>query len=604
MERSIRAILAVAAAIVAAACTKDFEPVIKPEKNTLDIQIALSGELTKASFVDGDGGKILKWDSSDKFTVFHLDDGTSEVVSPSSISEDGFRATLPVACEDKEQEMQIIVSYGEVTYADSTLLAGVNFRQGLNTMGYDYASIPLASKMTRIGGNNAALIELQPLTALVQMNLKNLASSDEKISSISITTEPQKGSKGRYLGAGQCVWQVSDEGISYNPESVLTLYKDYAEYLELCADKPLECDGAFSVYFIAAGLVQSSGDAIDTWFNTFTVSVITEKRKITKTFDTSSKQLRTTTGHITEFTLDMNGAKSEERCGMSVVWSPGYIRYDSSSKSYVFGGPEDPGLFFKLGSLYGIDPNSSVSDDHKFAHSKYIVYYKYDTNNNVPYPTNYDVAWDQANSDVKIYGPDSNGDIVPKTVDSWDAIDDYVKYEKPEYDYTQDPCSLIKDGGYRWRMPTVEECTELVTIVNESISNWRVWSRGSDVRHSNDTTMHVLGITDKDGSSVSLCSTSYLTHSNSVTASGKYEGIQTYYVELSSTYSAYIPTTHRTTKETAREKSVSADVLSLQSFNSLREDTEQELKIISSTAAKVSSVMQGATVVRCVRDRN
>lgn len=608
MVRSIRLIVAVAAAMMVAACAKDFEPVIKPEKNTLDIQIALSGEISKASFVDTDGGKALKWDSSDKFTVFHLDDGTSEVVSPSSISDDGFRATLPVTCKDKEQDMQIIVSYGDVSYADSLLSAGVKLRQGLHTGGYDYASIPLASQMTKIGGDNAAVITLQPLTALVQMNLKNLASNGEKIRSISVITEPQKGSKGRYIGAGTCLWHVSDEGIWCDPESALTLFgrNGYEEYLELSASEMLDCGNEFSTYFLAAGLIQSTEDAIDTWFNTLTVSVITESRKITKTFDTSSKQLRTTIGHITEFTLDMSGAQETERNSMSVVWSPGYIRYDSASKSYVFGGAEDPGLFFKLGSLVGIDYDTTISDDRKLARSKYLVYYKYDTVNKVPYPSDYDVTWEEGTANMASYGPDGNGEIVPKTFGSWEEIDDYVKFENPVYDYSHDPCSLVKEGGYKWRMPSVDECNELITIVNESVSNWRVWSRGSDSRHSNDSTSHVIGITDKDGSFVGLASTAYITNSNSTSSSGKYAGVQTYYVQFSPSYSAYMPTTHYTSKVGAstKEESVNADVLSIQSFNTTSEETEAELRVITSSAAKASNLMQGATMVRCVRERN
>lgn len=608
MARSIRLIVAVAAAMIAAACTKGFEPVETSQKQTLDIQISLSGEITRASFVDSDSGKTLKWDSSDKFTIFHLDDGTSEVVSPSSISEDGFRATLPVTCTDKESEMQIIVSYGDVTYADSLLNAGVNLRQGLFTEGYDFASIPLASKITRIGGNNAQVIVLQPLTALVQMNLKNFPSNGEKIRSISVVTEPQKGSKGRYIGAGTCVWHVSDEGIWYDPESSLTLFgrNGYAEYLELCSSQMIDCGNAFSAYFIAAGIIQSTEDAIDTWFNTFTVSVITENRKITKTFDTSSKQLRTTIGHITEFTLDMKGAQETGRGTMSVAWSPGYIRYDSSAKAYGFGGPEDPGLFFKLGSLVGIDYDTTVSDDRKLAVSKYLVYYKYDTVNQVPYPSDYDLTWEEGTANMAAYGPDGEGNVVPKTFGSWEEIDDYVKFEKPEYDYAHDPCSLVKEGGYKWRMPSVDECNELVTIVNESVSNWRVWSRGSDRRYSNDSTLHVIGITDKDGSNVAFASTSYITNSNSVSSSGKYAGVQTYYVQFSSSYSAYMPTTHYTSKvgQSTKEESVSADVLSIQSFNSTSEETEAELKVITSTSAKASDKAQGATMVRCVRDRN
>ena len=608
MARSISFIVAVAAAMFTTSCTDVFKPVEDLQKHTMEIEISLSGEITKASFADTDGGKVLKWDSSDKFTIFHLDDGTSEVVSPSSISENGFRATLPLTCSDNRREMQIIVSYGDVTYADSLLNAGVKLRQGLFTEGYDYASIPLASKMTRVGADNSPVITLQPLTALVQMNLKNLSSKGEKIRSISIVTEPQKGSKGRYIGAGTCVWHVSDRGVWYDPESSLTLFgrNGYAEYLELCSTQMIDCGNAFSAYFIAAGLIQSTAEAVDTWLNTITVTVVTENRRITKTFDTASKQLRTTIGHITEFTLDMEGAQETERGTMSVVWSPGYIRYDSSSKAYTFGGSEDPGLFFKLGSLVGIDYDTTVSDDRKLARSKYLVYYKYDTNNQIPYPTNYDVTWEEGTANMAAYGPDGSGNIVPKTFGSWEEIDDYVKYEKPVYEYAKDPCGLVKDGGFKWRMPSIEECNELINIVNESMSNWRVWSRGSDRRHSNDSTLHVIGITDKDGSTVAFASTSYITNSNSVSSSGKYAGIQTYYVQFTSSYSAYLPTTHYSSKvgSSTKEKSVSADVLSIQSFNSTSEETEAELKIITSSAAKASNLSQGATMVRCVRNRD
>ena len=614
MELSIdgamkRFAIIIAALSLAASCAQIIEPELSVADSFLPVAVSVDEALSKASLVGGSGFKDVVWEPSDKFTIYNLTKGTRELVTPSEISEDGRLATIPVRYKESDGEVEILVTFGEVSYADSILLAGAPLKQKLCLDGYDGGAIPMSSLMTKVSLGAEAKISLTPLTALGEMTLTGLPfASEDKIRSINITTEPTKGSRVRYLTGDGCIFKVSDSGFVLDPTSSLTAFKgDYAEYLELCADGLLDYSGSICACFRAAGMVQG-GETVDTYFSSVTVTVVTDNHVITKTFDTSSALLRTTLGRISRFTMDMSDAECSERGGFSVVWSPGYLNYDASSKRYGFAAPDDPGLYFKLGSLVGIDPVADVDLSRKLARSRYLVYYKYDTVNGVTVESNYDKSWEEGMAHTLAYHKDESGDIVPWTdIESWDAIDDYVKFSKPEYDPAQDPCSYVNDPDHQWRMPSVAECMEIVGVAAESISNWRVWSRGSDVVSATDSTSHAIGITDRYGNYAAFSSTSYITHSNSISTSGKNAGIQTYYVQLSASYSAYIPTRDFITNVTSKkEEVVGSPVMAITTFNCLRENTETDVRILNSIGSYVhtSSNSQGAAMVRCVRDRD
>ena len=604
MKKIYLLLLAIVATV---SCAAEFEPSAQPEGITRIVEIVSPDALTKAALVAGDGARTVVWDAGDRFTVYNLTHGTSRTVTPAAISDDGLRASIPVTFLPDEQTLDVLISFGDVTFnqADSTLLAAAPLQQPLHLDGFNTSALPMASAISTVSSENPAPITLNPLPALVEMTIEGLPlSGEDRIRSVYVEGTPVKGTKVYSLTADNCCYKAHPDSLSIDKTSVLAAYKgDYANYAELSLKEPVEYGSAVTVSFLAAGQIQASPVDIDTYYSEFRIVVMTDNHRFEKTFDTSAAKLHTGTGRLSKFSLKMADAAMTERAGMSVVWSPGYLIYDQEASAYGFAGPDDPGLYFKVGSLCGFDFDSTVDPLYKYANSKYLIYYRYDTIADAPYPTNYDVAWEDGTANMLYYVPDGNGNIVPAEVPaSYDAIDDYAKFENPGYDYAHDPCSYVKDGGYKWRMPTTDECNELIAIVDESISNWRSRSCHSEGLHKSDGSMHVMDIYDRNGDCVSLATTSYITHTNSVTTSGKLTGVQTYYVQVNSSYSAYIPTSNRTTRETAKEKSVYVDELSIQSFNCLREDTEASLKIITSSC-KTSPLSQGATVIRCVRDR-
>lgn len=601
MESSIRntAILA-ALLVLVQACSLDRFREEEPVRYDRTLSLTIDDPQTKA-FINPDGAvKTVTWTTDDVFSIYRVSDGTCHEVNPVSVNEDGSKVVLPLPFDDAQ--MDVIVAFGGVSYssADSLIYASAPIKQKLCTGGYDANALPLATYITTVGTSSNSDLTLHPLTALVEMDLTELPnSSSEKVRSISVTTDVAKGTRGYNIAANKYMLTVTRDAF-VRGTTLMDLYEggDYGQYIELCSDELLTYSDRLPVYFLAAHM--SQGDEVNTYIKSLTVAVTTDKSVISKTFDTSEAMLRTTCGRASKFELNMSNAKVEARKGFSVQWSEGYITYDEKTKGYGFAKPEDHGLYFKSGSICGLDLFTSVPEDERYAVSRYLVAYEYDTIADTlvvtPY---YNTPWSEGSKDLKAYKVDANGDVVPFHIDSYDDINDFATYEHPEYSYDQDPCKYVKDG-YSWRMPTTAEFQEYIDVVMESISNWKVYSRGCDYIDNVDGRPHILSATDCNGQTVAFATTGQVSHKNSVSTSKYNLGVQTYYVYVMSTSSVYVHTPVREKKMSSKNEGYTNTMMfNIGTLSSLRNTSEQSPKLISTLATYPTT--QGAAMVRCVR---
>lgn len=596
----------------AAVCSCLKEPELMPDAGKATpsfLKVSLGDEATKASLTADGTGKTIVWSTDDVFRIYDARTGECATVKPRAVSADGFVATLPMPFE-RTDSLGIVVTYGAAVYRnDSTVIASSPVEQKLRIDGHDCTALPLSSVITKPDSN--AVITLNPLNAMVEMTLLNTPRTNtDKIRNIHISTTMQKGTKIANISADQYIYMVDDHGFSFETTNVRSdkyIYEgDYANYIELTSDQLISYSSNICTYFQAAAFEQAEGDPQSTYIKTITIDITTDKYIISKTFsNVESARIKMTRGHITAFSLNMQGSTQTARLNMGVEWSPGYLTYDSATKRYCFAGPEERGLFFKNGSLMGFDPFASRPATEYFGHSNYLVYYKYQDADHSIVPSDYDLSWEEGTKDLKAYKRDAAGDIVPFKPSKWEDID-YIPYaEKPVCNPVEnDPCHYVNEAG--WRLPTADEVTALAAVVQENLGNWRVWSLGSTTINTTDHYPHMIEITDASGQKVTLSTTGEIDQSHSLATSGKYAGVWTYYVQQSYSESIYLPTSSYLTMVTSKGvKYVGDTVFMIGSLTSIFCNYQCDAKTINAKNSynAVSDNDQGALMVRCVRDK-
>lgn len=596
-------------ALIACACAREITP--EPVFNGRTIRVSIEDPQTKAflcpqtkASMSANGSlKTVLWTKEDVFNIYKVSDaGSCRQVHPISINESGSQVVLPVPFT--EEELSIVVTFGGATYAgDSVVLAKAPIKQDLFTNGYNADILPLSTSIINLNAENPnPVLALHPLTALVEMDIVNLPGSGEKIRSINMSTTMERGTKGYMIAAGEYCHYLKVGSLEHGT-TLFDIYEgsEYANEIHLTSDELIAHNGSLSAYFLAAHFNQ--GDEINTYIKQMDVTVLTDKSVIKKSFDTSAAKLRTTCGRASRFSLDFSKATVEERTGFSVIWSKGYVNYDSTNHCYGFAEPEDHGLYFKPGSVIGMDMFPSMDPDTLFKSTRYLVSYRWDTVNNINDETYYNIVpWEVGAADLKAYKPDASGSVQPFAMSSYDDANDFVRPADMSYKAAKDPCTYVKEGGYKWRMATVDDYQELINASQESISNWTLFTRGETTLDSNLSRPRALRITDKEGQSVTFASTSSVSHTNSLSTSGRYAGYRTYYVSLGSSLSVYAQTPTMQKKEsTTYGDYVINTVFNIGTFTNSRAESEQELKLFASTS--VYSDHQGATAVRCVRSK-
>lgn len=599
MASSIRRFGLFALALVALSCVKE-----TPAPQTYSgrkLCVSIDDPATKA-FINPDGAvKTVTWTTEDVFHVYRLENAECRDVRPVSVNESGSKVILPMPFE--EENVDLVVTFGGATYAgDSLVLAEAPIKQGLFTSGYDANSLPLSTGIVSVRADSKEThMTLRPLTALVEMDLENLPNPSEKIRSINVSTTMAKGTKGYSIAASSYCYYLQKDGSMERGTTLYDLYEggDYGCEIELTAGELIAHNGSLPVYFLAAHF--SQGDEVNTYITQLDVTIVTDKSTIKKSFDTSAAKLRTTCGRASRFTLNFSGAKVTPRKGFSVIWSEGYLQYDAASQGYCFAQPGDHGLYFKPGSVMGMDMFTSVDPDERFASSRYLFAYRWNTNTDTLDETYYNnIPWEVGAADLRTYKVDASGNVVPVTISSYDDVDDFVKPADISYKAAADPCSYVKDG-YKWRMASNADYQELIDCCAESISNWKLTTRGESV-YVKDDRPRVLTFTDVNGQSVGFSTTGVVAHSKSLTKSGTYAGYLTNYVYISSTFSVYVQTPDREVKNsTTYGDYVYVNEFNIGSLNNLRAESEQDPKL--SRMLSVYSDHQGATVIRCVRNK-
>lgn len=601
MASSIRRFGLFALALVALSCVKEMPaPQIYSGRK---LCVSIDDPATKA-FINPDGAvKTVTWTTEDVFHVYRLENAECRDVRPVSVNESGSKVILPMPFE--EENVDLVVTFGGATYAgDSLVLAEAPIKQGLFTAGYDANSLPLSTGIVSVRADSKEThMTLRPLTALVEMDLEGLPRATEKVRSINISTTMAKGTKGYSIAASGYCYYLQADGSMDHGTTLYDLYEggDYGCEIELTADELIAHDGKLPVYFLAAHFNQ--GEEIDTYITQMDVTVVTDKSILKKSFNTSAAKLRTTCGRASRFTLDFSGAAVTARKGFSVIWSKGYLQYDAQTQGYGFAEPGDHGLYFKPGSVMGMDMFSSVDPDERFVTSRYLVAYRWNTNNDTLDETYYNnVPWEVGAADLKTYKVDASGNVVPVTISSYAEVNDFVTPSNVAYKASSDPCTYVKDG-YKWRMANDAEYQELIDCCDESISNWKLTTRGEDhLVKDGSYRPRVLTFTDVNGQSVGFSTTGVVAHSRSLTTSGTYAGFLTEYVYISSTLSAYVQTPDREVKNSTKEGDyVYVNEFHIGSMNNLRAESEQDPKI--SRMLSVYAEHQGATVIRCVRNK-
>ena len=620
--------------LVAAGCSVKEELVPEggfPSYGTIDVNLTYG--LTKASLLSTADGKTVVSDKDDSFRIYNVADASFVEVKPTALSNDGFTATLPLPYP-VGKDVSIVVTYGGTVFRpDSTITASSPIEQALRTDGHDCSAMPMASAIIPLDEGKDLSVELRPLNALVEVTLTRIPgfNTTETIRNIHIGTTAGRGTRSNQLTCDAYCYKVDRDGFSLELNDYLSekyaFDGEYAAYLELTSAEPFRYSNNLTLYFMSPGYVQPEEDPNGTILSSLDIEITTNKRIIKKEYaDVSAKQVKFTAGRITSFTLALStGTTSTNRLNLDVEWSPGYLVYDAATKGYGFAGPEERGLFFKLGSLMGFDPFANTPPEEYFGRSRRLAAFMHDDDGNLYYDVMdadgnvapaeyYSLPWEQGTADMTAFRKDDNGDIVPFKPASYDDFNFIPYSEGAAYDRSaNDPCAYVRDGKGDWRMPTEEEAQRLADVVYESLGNWRLWSYGEQTITTTDKKPHMMGITDAAGKEVVLSTTSSISHANSRQAVYKTtidgvqytrENIWTSYIELGYSENITIPTSHFEAYllGSSETPTVGTSVLSVQSLTSLRCNYEPSVKIIQRHAT-ANALRQGAYMVRCVRDK-
>ena len=617
MVRSKRILPLVAAAAVFYACAPQLGPEPVPASYGT-LTVSLESVLTRSSLQSGPDGKTVVWDMDDTFRIFNVEDASYTDVRPVSLGDGGFTADLPLPYP-RGEGISIVVTYVDATYrADRTIAAGSPIEQGLYTDGHNCNVMPMSSRILPLEKDSPASLVLTPLNALAEVGMLNIPCKDtDRIRNIHITTTAVRGTRSNQLTCDSYLFMVDTEGFTNEIEDYLSdkyiFDGEYAPYLELTSDelRPYP-EGSITAYFQTPGYIQPQGDPSGTYMQSIRVDITTDNNIISKTFtNVEEAKVKFTCGRITSFSLNMSDATVTERKSFSVEWSPGYLTYDAASKAYAFAEPEERGLFFKIGSLMGFDPFSSIPAEDYFGHSRKLVNYRYYDSDHSILDSDSNLFWSEGAADLKAYRKDEDGNIVPFSPSSYEDID-FIAYDpNASYDRLKhDPCAYVKDGHSDWRMPTPDELQELVDLAQENLGNWRVWSYGSDVLTTTDGKPHMVEIKGRDGNGVTLSTTSYMTHSHALTTSGAYMNTWNYSIEISYSESIYIPSNKITPYLLKEVGYMGTPVFMFTSLTSLRANYECDGAKVSPSGNSTTfsynnatALKQGATMVRCVRDR-
>ena len=606
MELFRKAFCAAAAAFIVAGCSvkEQFQEEDQGRKYYGSINVELSYGVTRSSLQTGPDGKSVVWDMSDKFRIYNVADASFVEVSPSSISSDGFTATLPLPYPTGK-DISMVVTYGGTEFrSDSTVTAASPIEQGLYTEGHNCNAMPMASSIIPLVSDTPS-VTLTPLGALVEVEFLRIPNSrTDKIRNIHILTKAVRGTRSNQLTCDAYCYKVGLDGFSLELEDYMSdkyvFDGEYTAYLELTSAEPVSYSTSLTSYFLSPGYVQPEGNDSGTILQEITVQITTDQHIITKSFtDLDSRKVKFTAGRITRFALSMATAEVKDRLGFSVVWSPGYLKYDASTRGYGFAGPEERGLFFKIGSVMGFDPFASTPAEEYFGHSRPFVGWQYDMAGNISYTDYYKPSWEEGTTDMVAYRKDDSGDIVPFTPTSYEDFD-YAQYaEGLTFDPARhDPCRHVKDGN-SWRLPTEAEMLNLADVINENLGNWRVWSLGSTTINTLDNKPHMIGVTDKSGNEVILSTTSTIDHANSPPKSEDKKGY--YKVELAYSESIYFPSSEwRSEMKSTGIGAVDCKVFAVTSLTSLRCNYECDPRTYYSNSA--NALRQSASMVRCVRN--
>lgn len=603
MENCKRLIIIAAALLAGCTGIKEQAPLQEPKTyGTLDV--TLGAGPTKVSLQSGALGQTVVWDMEDSFRIYNVADATYTSVTPVSLSEDGFTATLPLPYP-VGKDISVVVTFGGTEFrADSTVTAASPIEQTLRTTGWDCDAMPMASPILPLEKGKDLKVSLMPLGALVEVELTDLPRfRTDKMRNIHIETSAVRGTRSNQLTCDAYCYKVDVDGFSRELEDYMSqkyvFDGEYAAYLELSSPQYSSYTKQTKLYFLSPGFVQPEDDADGTILKSISVQITTDKNSISKSFESlDAKKVKFTAGRITRFSLDMATATVSERLGFSVEWSPGYLVYDAATKGYGFAGPEERGLYFKTGSLMGFDPFASTPAEEYFGHTKRFGAWQYDDAGNISYTSYYNTPWDEGTADLVAYRKDEAGDIVPFKPSSYYDLD-YAAYEEGlTFDPAiHDPCSMVRDGK-GWRLPTNEEALNLAAVINENLGNWRVWSLGSDKINTTDNLPHMIGITDKSGKEVIFSTTSTIDNANSYSDKNK---IWSFYAELGYSESIYTLTSDwRVEMKNSGIGAVDASVLAITSLTSLRCNYECDPRTFYSNSA--NELRQSADMVRCVRD--
>ena len=224
MELFRKAFCAAAAAFIVAGCSvkEQFQEEDQGRKYYGSINVELSYGVTRSSLQTGPDGKSVVWDMSDKFRIYNVADASFVEVSPSSISSDGFTATLPLPYPTGK-DISMVVTYGGTEFrSDSTVTAASPIEQGLYTEGHNCNAMPMASSIIPLVSDTPS-VTLTPLGALVEVEFLRIPNSrTDKIRNIHILTKAVRGTRSNQLTCDAYCYKVGLDGFSLELEDYMS----------------------------------------------------------------------------------------------------------------------------------------------------------------------------------------------------------------------------------------------------------------------------------------------------------------------------------------------------------------------------------------------